>query len=87
MMRRDEPAVIMTRAEHIVHIERHWSHERQQRADKAALDVLFEEQLRRVAEALAEPEPPKMNLPKPGAWLLAALFWFGITGTFYMVFR
>ena len=84
MMRTDEPAVLVTKDELISSLTR-W---RLNEIDRISADILFEEQLRQVAFAIAEPEEtPVMRLPSPVAWLLQALFYVGISGVVYAVFR
>jgi len=87
-MRTDEQPLVLSRQDHIKHICENISRERINQADQSALDVLFDEQLRRVAHAMAErEETPVMRLPSPIAWLLQGLFYVGISGVVYAVFR
>jgi len=79
-MRNDLPALVLSRDEHVEHINRHWSRDRVRRADEVAADVLFDEDLRRVGIAMAEPEPPseKRAGHMLGAVLLNSLLWASI---------
>lgn len=52
-MRKPDP-IVLSRDEHVDHIIGYW---RQRQADMLTDDVLFDEQLRRVANAMAEPQP------------------------------
>ena len=75
---------ILTHDQHVASLTR-W---RLNEIDRISADILFEEQLRQVAFAIAEPdEMPVMRLPNPVAWLLQALFYVGIAGAVYGVFR
>jgi len=83
-MRADEPAVLVTKDELISGLTR-W---RLNEIDRISTEILLDEQLRQVAEAIAErDEMPVMRLPSLSAWLLNGLLWVGIAGTVYGVFR
>lgn len=47
--------------------------ERLRQIDERSLDILYDDMLRRVAYAVAEPEP--MRLPPAHVWLVGALLW------------
>ena len=81
--------IILTHEQHVAEIMcMPISHrERLKQIDERSLDVLFDDQLRRVAEAIAEHEIPVMRLPSPLAWLLNGLLWAPIIVILFTVFR
>ena len=82
-------SVFLSHEQHVAEIVRlPLSHrERLKQIDERSLDVLFDDQLRRVAEAIAEHEIPVMRLPTPLAWLLNGLLWAPIIVLGFAVFR
>ena len=54
MRKPDAPALVMSREDHANYLVSYW---RQREADRMTDDLLFDEQLRAVAFAMAEPEP------------------------------
>ena len=83
-MRADEPAVLVTKDELISGLTR-W---RLNEIDRISTEILLDEQLRQVAEAIAErDEMPVMRLPTPLAWLLNGLLWAPIVVILFTVFR
>lgn len=81
--------IVLTREQHVDHINRTWSRERVRRADDLAADIIFDDDLRRVGIAMAEPEPPseKRAGHMLGALALNFLLWLPITIVFFAAFR
>lgn len=75
--------IVLSREEHINEIMRHW---RGKQIDDTAADILFDEQLRQVAFAMAEPQPV-MKLPKLTVWVLNVLLWAPLVILGFEIFR
>ena len=63
--------ILLSHEQHVSEIMHRW---RLEQIDRISSDLLFEDHLRRVAEAMYEP-PPVMRLPKWPVWLMACLLW------------
>lgn len=83
-MMHPEP-IIMTREEHLRHIASYW---RQQDADRLREDVLYDDQLRHVAFAMAEPVPSyKQPAHTIAAFALNCMLWIPIAIIGWEIFR